>query len=229
VEEHLARVNEGHLIRIVGASFELVRGWALTGVPMAIVFRGIEQKAERHRAGRSKRPLRLEFCEGDVRALYEDWRRAVGLGPQATDGGEGVASPAIDERRRPSIPRQLDRAIDRIVRAAGQLEAPESFREALAGILDQLSELRELARHARGEQRRALLERALTIDAAIGAAARGAAGDGLGETVADATRELAGFRTRLTPEVWQKSLDVAVDRLLRERYGLPTLDLAVPE
>ena len=71
VEEQLARVNEGHIIRIVGTSFELVRSWAIEGIPMAVVFRGIEQKAARHRTGRSKRPLRLEFCEGDVRTLYE--------------------------------------------------------------------------------------------------------------------------------------------------------------
>jgi hypothetical protein len=78
VEAHLARVNAGQIVRIAGTSFELVRGWALEGIPLAIVYRGIEQKAERHRAGRSKRPLRLEFCEHDVRALYDDWRRAVG-------------------------------------------------------------------------------------------------------------------------------------------------------
>jgi hypothetical protein len=59
VEDHLTRVNAGHLVRIVGPGFELVRGWAEAGVPLSVVFRGIELKAERHREGASTRPLRI--------------------------------------------------------------------------------------------------------------------------------------------------------------------------
>src|SRR5688572_16366781 len=66
VEEHLARVNEGQIIRVVGASFELVRGWARAGIPLSVTCYGIDRKAERHRAGQARRALRLEFCEPDV-------------------------------------------------------------------------------------------------------------------------------------------------------------------
>src|SRR5215471_19149127 len=85
VEQHLTRVNGGHLVRVVGPAFELVRGWAEAGVPLSVVLQGINLKAERHRTGQALRPLRLEFCEGDIRALYADWRRAIGpaLGPAA--------------------------------------------------------------------------------------------------------------------------------------------------
>ncbi len=79
VEACLSRANDGHLVRIVGVGFDLVRSWALEGIPLSVVCRGIEMKNERHRAGASRRPLRIEFCEGDVRALYDSWRRAVGL------------------------------------------------------------------------------------------------------------------------------------------------------
>ena len=84
VEDHLTRVNAGHLVRIVGPGFELVRQWAEEGMPLSVVFRGIDLRAERHRAGKSRRPLRIEFCEADVRDLFDGWRRAVGL-PRATD------------------------------------------------------------------------------------------------------------------------------------------------
>ena len=49
------------------------------GIPPSVVFRGIDLKAERHRLGKSTRPLRLEFCEPDVREVYRNWRRALGL------------------------------------------------------------------------------------------------------------------------------------------------------
>ena len=67
VEQHLTQVNGGHLVRVVGPGFEMVRQWAEAGIPLTVVFHGIELKAERHRAGASRRPLRIEFCDADVR------------------------------------------------------------------------------------------------------------------------------------------------------------------
>lgn len=225
VEEHLTRVNQGNLVRIAGVAFELVRSWAVEGIPLPIVYRGIEQKAERHRAGRSTRPLRLEFCENDVRALYDDWRRAVGI--HAATSGElaDAHSPVIEERRRPSVVRQLDRAIGRLLAAAARLETPEALRERLASILEQLSDVRDQLRGARGEARRVLLERAAAIDVEIGEAARQAVDLALPELEAEARRELAGYRARMAPDAWSRSVDAAVDRLLRERFGLPSIDI----
>lgn len=231
VEEHLTRVNSGHLVRIAGTSFDLVRRWAHEGIPLAIVYRGIEQKAERHRAGRSTRPLRLEFCEADVRALYEDWRRAVGVPAALADGqpAEGAAaSPAIEERRRPSLAREIDRAQHRLIAAAGKLDTPESLRDAIAVIIDELAAIREGLRHARGESRLQLASRTAAADRAIAGAARAAADMSLEDVEREAAHELAAYRARLTPALWRRSLDAAVDRLLRERFGLPVLDVLEP-
>jgi hypothetical protein len=227
VEEHLARVNEGHIIRIVGTAFEVVRLWALEGIPLGIVCRGIDAKAERHRAGRSKRPLRLEFCEGDVRALYDDWRRAVGAWTPETSHGDTAAAglpPAIEERRRPSVTRQLDRAIDRVVAASGNLDLPDGLPTALTTILDEMVMLRDRLRHARGAARQALGEQLVVVDRAIANAARAAAGASIADVESEARRELAGFRSRLPAEAWDRSVRAGVDRLLRERYNLPTLE-----
>lgn len=225
VEEHLTRVNQGQLIRIAGTSFELVRAWMRDGIPLGVVFQGIEQKAERHRAGTSKRPLRLEFCDGDVRALFDDWRRAVGVSSgEAVDGTH--VSPPIEERRRPSAVRQIDRAIERLIAATGRLETPEVLRESLVDVLDRLTALREEIRGARGEARRLLLERVSALDRLIGEAARRAGDVSIDDVEAEATVELGAFRDRLSPDAWKRSLDAAVDRLLRERYRLPTLDIS---
>src|SRR6188508_2149440 len=126
IEDHLTRANAGHLVRIVGPGFELVRGWADAGVPLSVVYRGIDIKAERHREGASKRPLRIEFCAGDVQAVFDQWRRAVGImsigtGAIDADGGdapevegvEGGKDEASDPSpKRRSLSRHLDRAID---------------------------------------------------------------------------------------------------------------------
>lgn len=230
VEEHLARINEGHIIRIVGTAFEMVRSWAVEAIPLSIVKRGMEQKAERHRAGRSRRPLRLEFCESDVRALFEDWRRSVGAwNPGATDAvAAGDLPPALEERRKPSATRQLDRAIDRVASAAGRLDLPEGLPAALTPILDEMVALREALRLARGPARQALAVKAGAVDAAIGQAARDAAGVVVAEVDREARHDLAAFRDRLPRETWERSVRAGADRLLRERYGLPVLDLDLP-
>src|SRR4029079_4336453 len=80
VESYLCRKNEGHLIRIAGPVFEQVSGWAAQGVPLAVVYRGIDRYCARYYAkGPRRRPVRVEFCEADILSGFDDWRRAVGV------------------------------------------------------------------------------------------------------------------------------------------------------
>ena len=225
VEEHLTRVNAGQIIRIAGIAFDLVRRWAHEGIPLSIVYLGIDQKAARHQAGRSTRPLRLEFCENDVRAAYEDWRRAVGVWHEPGDA-VGVTPPQ-EERRRPSPVRQVDRAIERVVAASGRADTPGHVAELLTTILEDMVRLRDDLRRARGAARQALADRAGEIDRAIGDAARLAAGPDADNILADAARELAAFRSRMPAAAWDRSVQAAADRLFRERSALPHLDIVL--
>ena len=87
VESYLCRKNDGHLIRIVGPAFELVCGWAAAGIPLRVVERAIDRRHARYYArGPRRRPLRIEYCEADVLELFDEWRRAVGVGLR---GGPG--------------------------------------------------------------------------------------------------------------------------------------------
>jgi hypothetical protein len=228
VEDHLTRVNGGHLVRIVGAGFELVRQWAEAGIPLSVVYRAIELKADRHQTGSARRPLRIEFCESDVREIYDGWRRAVGLprGNGATEADRANRDAADEPPKRPSLTKHLDRAIDRLGRVAGRLELPETFLDAVSGVLEELVALRAVSKGARGADRDELTSRLPAIDARMMDAARGAAGlHGLRELDDQAACDLAAFRNRLAGEAWHQAVAATVDRLLRDRYGLPTLTL----
>ena len=61
----------------------------MSGVPLSVVYRGIDMKAERHREGQARRPLRIEFCEAMCASVFDNWRRAVGLTTGAPLGREG--------------------------------------------------------------------------------------------------------------------------------------------
>ena len=229
VEEYLTRVNGGHLVRIVGPGFQLVRAWADEGVPLTVVFRGIELKAERHKAGASRRPLRIEFCDNDVRDVFEGWRRAVGLhAPSALTHAEPSGAPDADapaEAKRPSLGRHLERAAERLVRASGRLDLADAFRAGIADVLERVAALRERARNARGEVRVDIEHQLAPLDAALMAVAREHTDAAtLAELARSAADDLAPFRSRLPGPAWDRSVSLTVDRLLRERYGLPTID-----
>jgi hypothetical protein len=237
VEAHLARVNAGEIIRITGAGFELVRGWALEGMPLSVVCHGIALKAERHRAGRATRPLRIEFCTADVRDVYARWRRAVGL-PAAmaarradADAGTGEAAAdtgsAAEERRRPSMARHLQRAIDRLSAAVSRTDLAPPMRDALEGALEELARLAETARGARGPARDALAASLALLDRRMLAGVRAATEPAeLERIAAEAARDLVVYRGRVSPDVWQRSIDLGVNRQLRDELGLPVLEIS---
>jgi hypothetical protein len=223
VEEHLTRSNQGNLVRVVGVGFELVRQWALDGVPLSVVFRGIDDKAERHRAGRSTRPLRIEFCESDVRAVFAEWKRAIGVtgaAPLTTADAQD-----IEDVRRPSLSKHLERVVTALTRAAGRLDTPDALRMALTEALQGVIQVQEDARRLRGAARDGLSARLMTHDLALLDAARAVIGpDGMSRLRREAEAELSVYRTRMAPDAWERSVNISAERLVRDALGLPTLE-----
>jgi hypothetical protein len=225
VEDCLTRANGGHLVRIVGPGFELVRGWALEGIPLSVVSRGVEAKAERHVRGRAARPLRIEFCEADVRAVFDQWRRAVGLAGHESGAVPNAGSDETAAPRRPSLGRHIDRVREALVRASGRLDLPEPIRDELSRLIDEMTALGRTARRARGEAREVVIARLAELDRELAERIRLAApADLVLQVREDAARDLASYRTRLEPSAWQRAVDITADRLVRRRFGLPSLE-----
>lgn len=225
VEAYLCRKNDGHLIRIVGPAFEQVCGWAERGVPLAVAFRGIDRTFERYyRKRERRRPVRVEFCQPDVLDAFDDWRRAVGVGTRASEGGD--AGDAASAARRGSLRAHLDRVAERLssLAAAERVAAPVA---AVVGrALAEIDALRPGARGLRGNARLAVLDHLRALDADLIAAARGSADASLVAALSgDAEQELAPFAGRMAADAYARALDTCRDRLLRERLGLPQLSV----
>ena len=228
IEAYLCRKNEGHLIRIVGPAFERVCGWAEAGVPLQVVVRGIDRKLGRYlAAGRTRRPLRIEHCEADVLEVFDDWRRAVGVAvtPDRSADQAGPAGADVDRpvRRRVSLPAHIDRVLARATNHLAMREAAPGIHAALERVIADLDVLRHDARGARGEARAALVERTVAIDRALIAAARSAAGSAIAGIEDAARGELAPFKTRMAEASYARALAACTDRLLCERFRLPTV------
>lgn len=238
IEAYLCRKNDGHLIRIVGPSFEKVCGWAKQGVPIKVAFRGIDRYFDRYYAkGPRRRPVRVEFCEADVLDVFDQWRRAVGIGPAvpAADSGQSGDDPELGnglageealpaDRRRQSLPSHLERAVARLT--ALRSGSDRSLDALVESIVRELDAARGTAKNLRGASRAGLLERLAALDAQLMVAARERlTAEARAELRGEAEAELAPFRRRMPPGAYEQSLTACMDRLLREKARLPVLTL----
>jgi hypothetical protein len=219
IETYLCRKNDGHLIRITGPSFDLVTAWGAQGVPLKVAFRGIDRYFERYYAkGPRRRPVRIDFCEADVLETFDEWRRATGLtaaGNERSADGDATAG-----HRGPSLPVHMERVLRRLTsaRATGRLDA------VFDDLLDRVARELEAARGARGAKRQALVERLAALDREMLDRARAGLDEGARAALArEAEEELAAFRAAMSPDAFARARDAAIDRLVRDQAGLPTI------
>ncbi len=224
VESYLCRKNDGHLIRVVGPAFEQVTGWCARGIPLKAVFRGIDRYFERYYAkGPRRRPVRIEFCEADVLDVFDDWRRAVGILDASPDGAAEIDA---RERRRPGLPTHLDRVVARLTALRAGAGVPRAFDEALDRVVLELDGLRTAVNGLRGEARARALARLAEVDADLLARARAALAPEHAQALRqEALEELAPFRERMPRDAFEQAVRASVDRLVRERVGLPRIAL----
>ena len=226
IETYLCRKNDGHLIRVVGPSFDLVSAWAERGLPLKVAFRGIDRYFERYYAkGPRRRPVRIDFCEADILDVFDEWLRALGL-TAAADSKLSTPDARLSTPRS-SLPSHLERAVLRLTqaRAGGSLGA--AFDGVIDRVARELDTARADARGVRGEARQALLKRLIALDAELLEQAKATLDEPTRASLArDAEEELAGFRAAMAPEAFARAREAAIDRLIRERFGLPTISIS---
>jgi len=220
IESYLCRKNDGHLIRVVGPSFELVSRWEADGVPLKIAFAGIDRYFERYyRKAPRRRPVRIDFCDADVREVFDEWRRAVGL----SYGGAAAANEVV-EQPTTSLPAHLERATLQLTSARATGSVGPAIETVLDALSRELDAARGAARGLRGEARRAMIDRLAALDRELVQMARASLSEELLRICErEADEELDAFRARMPPAEFQRARDRAIDRLVRERLRLPTL------
>ncbi len=217
LESYLCRKNGGHLVRITGPAFEQVCGWAERGVPLTVACRGIDRYCERLLAkGGRRRPVRIEFCEGDILDLFDDWRRAVGV-VQPQGEAESSGPP-----RKLALTAHLERVVARLVGSRVQRSA--SFDRYVEGLLAEIDRLSGESKKSRGDARTAILDRLVELDRGlVEAAAAELDPQSVAAAKREAEAELTPFGARLTPEVRAQAVEAAFERLVRDSLGLPQI------
>lgn len=230
IEAYLCRKNDGHLIRIVGPAFEQVSQWAQEGIPLKVAFVGIERYFERYyRRGPRRRPVRIEFCEADVRDAFDEWRRSVGVtlpvaGTQATAAATADEESESAGRRHLSLAAHIERAVERLTALRGNASALTHVDHVLERAARDLEALRSDAKRVRGEARQALISQLELVDQSLMTAVI----ESLDETVRkvaeiDARDALGPFRDRMAPDAYQRARVAAFERYVRDHFNLPTI------
>jgi hypothetical protein len=222
VEAHLCRKNDGHLIRVSGPAFEMVRGWAEQGIPLGVAKAGIDRTFERYYAkGPRRRPVHVSFCEADVVEAFDAWRRA--LGPSTGDVVLVEESSARASRSE-SLPAHLERVMNRLTLLRAPASGDRELDEQLEAAVRAIDAERALARQARGESRAALLARLAAIDDRLLSVARARLAPGReAELRREAEAELATFRERMPSDAYAAAHEAAFARLVRVASGLPLI------
>lgn len=223
IETYLCQKNRGHLVRVVGPAFDMVRGWAASGVPLKVAFSGIDRCCERHDArGPRRRPIRIEFCEADVLDAFDAWRRAVGVGTAAAPGAEAQAAEA--PARKPALAAHIERAVAKLAHTRGVGPIEHAWHRQIEQAIRDLEAMLPAAGQARGEARAAIVARLADVDAALMAAAEAGLDEALaGRLRLEAAEELAPFGARMPAAARDQAQQAAFQRLVREALGIPTL------
>jgi hypothetical protein len=223
IETYLCRKNDGHLIRVVGPSFEVVSGWAESGVPLKVAFSGIDRYFERYyRKGARRRPVKIDFCDADVLDVFDEWKRATGVVMASADSA-AIHNPQSTIRN-PSLPAHLERVVLRLTSARAGGTLGDEFDALIDRASAELDAARAKAGGLRGTARQTLLDRLAALDAEVVRQARSSLDEPTRVSlVREAESELAGYRAGMTAEAFARALDAAVDRLVRERARLPTI------
>ena len=126
---------------------------------------------------------------------------------------------------RSSLPAHLERVLLRLSSA----RASGSLGDAFDGLIDRVSAELDNARAkagVRGAARQQLIERLAAIDADMLNAARASIGESAVAALdREAREELSAFTSAMPPDAYARAHDAAMDRLVRERFGLPVIRL----
>jgi hypothetical protein len=201
--------------------------------------------------GPRRRPIRVEFCEADILDAFDEWRRAVGVTASAAAAGaadgSNAASASYDgasagrgsnasatgdatesaeshahAKRKPGLQTHIDRVMARLTQR--RMDSGPKLGEVIDRVLGELDTMRAGARGVRSDGRAAVIDRLTAIDRELMTAAREALEPpALEDLRREAARELEPFRSRMPADAFRETSEAALERLIRERWRLPSL------
>ncbi|MFY9912303.1 MAG: hypothetical protein WCF22_15375 [Candidatus Sulfotelmatobacter sp.] len=225
IEEQFLRRRGGGLL-LTTLDWALIETWKDAGVPLEAVLRGIDAAFDRYeqRPSKNRKVNSLAYCSQEVLTAAEDMKEAA----------IGTTSGEPEAKASPPQGFEADTIVAFLLRNANTLEAAKLPRSAEIDVQavarDSAATLRKLTQEISTKNvlpRLEDLERHLTvIEEKLFAALLTATPDEAIVTVrAQADRELAPYRSKMTAAQIDQLQKQYVHKRLLEKYSLPRLSL----
>ena len=216
IEEHYQR-RRGSILPSSPVDWCLMETWKEAGIPLEAVLRGIDAAFDKweRRAKKTRRVNSLAYCQQEVLAAVEDLQEAA-LGSTRDPSATSIAN------------EDLARYFEH---NAQQLEKTRHPAAEVRTLVDgQAATLRELAAELAASERPAdleALERRMTVmeEKLFATLWSHASDEELMEARAQAERELAPYRGKMSAAQIEQLLRQYGNKQLLERHGLPRLSL----
>ena len=220
IEEHFQR-RRGSLLMLSTLDWALIETWREAGIPLEAVLRGIDDAFDRYEArqqrGRQRRVNGLAWC---AQAVIEAAERQA-------EAATGTATESPVERESGL---ESDRIAAHLQDAAEALRRSEIAPETCAALAGRLGEIAQLVLKPPAEAQPASLEeleRQLTVleEKLFAALTTHALEELLVRLKAEAAREIAAYRSRMSAVQLRQVEQQFVHKRLLEHYKLPRLSL----
>ncbi len=214
IEEHFQR-RRGTLLILSTLDWALIETWKDAGIPVEAVLRGIDATFDKY----DRRPVKtrkingLGYCSQEVLAVAEDMKEAAVGTERAPEKQEALQTSEIAAYLRKN---------------AGLFTKAAVLAGAQALVTEQAQTMERLAVSAEsGPVNLEDLERRLTVmeEKLFAALLAGTPDDTLVEIRAQADRDMAPYRAKMSAAQIDQLLKQYVNKKLLERYKLPRLSL----
>ncbi len=221
IEEHFWQKRGAHLL-VSTLDWAVIESWQKAGLPLEVVFKGIDRAFERYEPAKRGRPIKsLLYCVDAVAQVAEEAREAA--------AGRAPSAPAAERPSGfdPGEVASYFRANAAALRAAAQRASPNAaLAQAFADIAAALEALAEQPATA-STRNLEDLERHLTVfeEKLLGALTQATSADELVDLRRDLERSLAPYRRRMKAAQLALIESQFLQKKLFERYALPRLSL----
>jgi hypothetical protein len=216
IEEHYQR-RRGSILPTSPVDWCLMETWKEAGIPLEAVLRGIDAAFDKweRRAKKTRKVNSLAYCQQEVLAAVEDLQEAA-LGSTRDPSATSIANA------------ELARYFERNAEKMEKTRHPSAEVRTLVDA--QLATLREMAAEVAASERPADLEgleRRMTVmeEKLFAALWSHASDEELVEARAQAERELAPYRGKMSAAQIEQLLRQYGNKQLLERHALPRLSL----
>ena len=225
IEEHFCR-RRGTVLILSTLDWMLMETWKEAGIPLEAVLRGIDAAFDKYdaRPRKTQKINGLAYCSQAVLTAVEDMKAAAEGSTRAAPGETETGFEA------PSVAEYLRRNADTLDSLLTANPARPTLPDAVRALVEQSAQtLRDVAPGCSqaGSQSLEDLERRLTVmeEKLFAALLASTADEDLVQVRAEADRELAPYRRKMSGAQIEQLHKQYVRKRLLERYGIPRLSL----